>query len=103
MADFDYQKMLRENSDAQGLQSVLDVTMEECAELIQAVSHYKRACGIGQKTSVGRQDALNNLCEEAAQVKCCIDSLSYMLDIASSIEEEYNTAVAKVHERYFEE
>ena len=53
-------------------------TQEECAELIQAISKYNRARGIGQKTNISLEDAKSQLLEELADVKLCIEEILYL-------------------------
>lgn len=50
----------------------LDILMEECAELIQAASKYKRSIGIGLPTPISKEDAVSNFIEEVADVTACI-------------------------------
>ena len=50
----------------------LDILMEECAELIQAASKYKRSIGIGLPTLISKEDAISNFIEEVADVTACI-------------------------------
>lgn len=50
----------------------LDILMEECAELIQAASKYKRSIGIGLPTPINKEDAISNFIEEVADVTACI-------------------------------
>lgn len=54
-----------------GSQMQMDVTQEECAELIQAISKVKRE-GITAKT-------YENLTEELADVEIMIEQMKYML------------------------
>ena len=49
-----------------------DILMEECAELIQAASKYKRSIGIGLPTPISKGDAVSNFIEEVADVTACI-------------------------------
>lgn len=50
----------------------LDLLIEECAELIQAINKYKRSIGIGCKTPITRDEAIANLNEELTDVLVCI-------------------------------
>lgn len=50
----------------------LDILMEECAELIQAASKYKRSIGFGLPTPISKEDAISNFIEEVADVTACI-------------------------------
>lgn len=64
-----------------GLYGQLDMTMEECAELIQACNRYKRAMGKGQATMTTPDEAMENLITEIAHVQNCIDSLKFLLPV----------------------
>lgn len=50
--------------------------VEECAELIQAVSKYRRAVGCPSKAV-----ALENLLEEIADVEIMLEQIKYLLQI----------------------
>lgn len=50
--------------------------MEECAELIQAISKLKRYNPEDPNNKVGRSELIENLYEEVADVLICIDLLS---------------------------
>lgn len=50
--------------------------VEECAELIQAVSKYRRA-----NTEAKRAVALENLIEEIADVEIMLEQIKYLLQI----------------------
>lgn len=51
------------------------VCMEECAELIQAISKLKRYNPEDPANTVGRAELVENLCEEMADVLICFDLL----------------------------
>lgn len=50
--------------------------MEECAELIQAISKLKRFNPEDPNNKVGRSELIENLTEEMADVLICIDMLT---------------------------
>ena len=52
------------------------VCMEECAELIQAISKLKRYNPEDPNNKVGRSELIENLYEEVADVLICIDLLT---------------------------
>ena len=52
------------------------VCMEECAELIQAISKLKRFNPEDPNNKVGRKELIENLYEEMADVLICLDLLS---------------------------
>lgn len=64
-----------------GLEKMLGVAQEECAELIQAISKYNRAFGGGCDTTVTEAEA--NVIEELADVGIIKDELSYFFNKAS--------------------
>lgn len=51
------------------------VCMEECAELIQAISKLKRYNPEDPTNNVGRSELIENLYEEMADVQICLDLL----------------------------
>lgn len=55
--------------------------VEECAELIQAVSKYRRVRGMGQETTESEQVALDNLVEEIADVELMLEQVKHLLQI----------------------
>ncbi|HUU87391.1 MAG TPA: hypothetical protein VMX17_06525 [Candidatus Glassbacteria bacterium] len=61
--------------EAWGEDSQLDMMTEEMAELIQAISKFRRA-----KTQEKKAKAYIHLCEEVADVENMINQLRYMLD-----------------------
>lgn len=58
--------MITDFVQQQGEIAQLDICAEECAELIHAISKYKRAKGIGYKTNVSEGPARMNLIEALA-------------------------------------
>lgn len=64
---------------------ILGIMQEECAELIQAISKYRRANGDGIPTSLDRKTAYNNMVEELADVECCCKWLEKRLDCTEKI------------------
>lgn len=73
--------MIKQIVDSYGEKAQLDITIEECAELIHAVSKYKRAKYGGYKTGVGEDYAKDKLVEAMAQSINAIYSLVYIADI----------------------
>ena len=61
--------------EAWGEDSQLDQITEEMAELIQAISKFRRA-----KTPEKKSKAYIHLCEEVADVENMINQMRYMLD-----------------------
>lgn len=55
-----------------GRNSQLDMLVEECSELIQAIQKLKR-------TNFTGQDQFMNMCEEIADVKIVIEQIEYLI------------------------
>ena len=72
-----------------GLESQLDQTQEECAELIVAISHYRR-----QKT----QKSFDNLIEEIADVTIMIRQLYFIMGY-KDVEKKISEKLARSRER----
>ena len=70
-ADEDLEDPIKEIADHYGLESQLDMLQEECAELIQAVSKYRRA----------KYTYDDHLAEEIADVHIMTCQIIYLLDI----------------------
>ena len=66
-----------------GMTSQLGIAMEECAELIQAISKMNRSAGF-MPDSVKFCEAKENLEEEMADVIVCINQLQKIFDISDS-------------------
>lgn len=69
------------NAEHYGYEAQSNQLVEECAELIQAVSKYRRARGTGQETPLKEQVALDNLIEEIADVEIMLEQIKYLLKI----------------------
>ena len=59
-----------------GVDTQTTTCMEECAELIQAISKLKRYNPEDPNNKVGRKELIENLYEEMADVLICLDLLS---------------------------
>lgn len=71
-----------------GYEAQSNQLIEECAELIQAISKHLRA-----KEWDKEQIALENLIEEIADVEIMLEQIKYLLQIVSPITEEDMQAV----------
>lgn len=71
----------KENGKYYGYEAQSNQLVEECAELIQAVSKYRRARGKGQVTTEKEQMALDNLVEEIADVEIMLEQIKHLLQI----------------------
>lgn len=66
-----------------GIENRIDQTQEECAELIQALSKYRRAVIKRDKTcSVDELKARNMVTEEIADIEICLMQLKKLLSIS---------------------
>lgn len=88
------------NAGRLGKQTLLFQTMEECGELIKAISKYNRVNGIGQKTEANKREVYLNLVEEIADVEICIEQLKYLMSIEPLVEQAKDVAFEKVAKRY---
>lgn len=73
--------MLKSVVDNYGEMAQADMVVEECSELIYAISKLKRASGVGYKTEENVQDATFKVIQEMAHVRNAIRSLQYILGI----------------------
>lgn len=84
-----------------GLKNQLDQTQEEAAELIQAISKYKRAVlACGQPTTMSGLEAVANIVEEIVDVSIMLEQLCDLIQIHQShFDEVYNRKVQRTLER----
>ena len=66
------------NAEHYGYEAQSNQLVEECAELIQAVSKYRRAVAKGEDEKL---IALGNLIEEIADVEIMLEQIKYLLKI----------------------
>lgn len=73
----------KETAKYYGYEAQSNQLVEECAELIQAVSKYHRAvAGLGQPVAEEKKAvALENLIEEIADVEIMLEQVKYLLQI----------------------
>ena len=71
------------NAEHYGYVAQSNQLIEECAELIQAVSKYRRAVErVGEPVSEDKKAiALDNLIEEIADVEIMLEQIKYLLNI----------------------
>lgn len=86
-------------ADRYGLACQLDQTVEEAAELIQAINKYKRATLSGNKEKWAK--CRENMIEETADLQVMIFQLQYLLDF--DIEEIAMSKVARQLKRIEDE
>lgn len=73
---------LKRIAEHYGYEAQSNQLVEECAELIQAVSKYRRASALRRGYSVERhQIAYDNLIEEIADVEIMLEQVKYLLQI----------------------
>ena len=79
----DLRKQNLANAEYFGYEAQSNQLVEECAELIQAVSKYRRAvAGLGQPVAEEKKAvALENLVEEIADVEIMLEQIKYLLQI----------------------
>ena len=96
----------KQNAETLGLDTMTFQTMEECGELIKAISKFNRTRGIGQKTEMGIGNAFNDVLAEIADVEICIEQLKYLLEqrydinVCGIVELKKDQAFTKVAKRY---
>jgi NTP pyrophosphatase (non-canonical NTP hydrolase) len=82
------QNIIRQVVSKFGVPNQLDMVIEECAELIQAINKARRVGIVDQHTihppawesSMTQIEAYNNLCAEVADMKIMLEQIEYMLD-----------------------
>lgn len=67
-----------------GADTMSTVCMEECAELIQAISKLKRYNPEDPTNKVGRSELIENMYEEMADVQICFDLLTEIYGLKPS-------------------
>ena len=87
--------------DFYGEHATVGICMEECSELIHALSKYNRACGDGYVTDTDTKTAYDGLIKAIADATNAIDSVVYIVgidpkDIESSIRESDDEALARL-------
>lgn len=86
-----------------GIESQLNQTQEEAAELIQAINKYRRARGVGQETDQGIVETRANLVEEIVDVSIMLEQLCDLLRITrSEFDRVYEAKVARTTRRRHE-
>ena len=74
---------LKKVADFYGYEEQSNQLIEECAELIQALSKYRRASGKGQPIAdYQKTTVLDNIIEEIADVEVMLEQIKYLLNIS---------------------
>lgn len=78
-----YKRDIMKQAKKFGIENRINQTQEECAELIQALSKYKRTVVKKDKTcSVDELKARNMVTEEIADVEICLAQIKKLLSIS---------------------
>ncbi len=80
--------MVKDLVDYYGEDATIDMLIEECGELIHALSHYKRAKGNGFEISESRAMAYINLVNAFADAANAAESVAYILEMDADYIEE---------------
>jgi len=86
-------------ADHYGFAKQATQTMEECAELIQAITKLQRALGCRYDTPVTPQDAKDHIVEELADVFICVTQLCYLMGCGEQVDEVVNYKLNRQLER----
>lgn len=99
------QELFESNAKKLGLATLFLQTMEECGELVKAISKWRRVNGIGQKTETPKKEAFDKLIEEITDVEICIGQIKYLMGPEARPYFQYakKKALDKVAERYKDE
>lgn len=68
-----------------GIETRVDKTIEECAELIQALCKYKSALERRKAENVSNAKAIYDVTEEMADVSNCIEQMIYLLGVEKQV------------------
>ncbi len=84
-----------------GTLTMYNQTIEECSELILAISKFKRAKGFGQPTEIEPSEARANLMEEIVDVQICLDGLitACLKVLPGALDHIYNEKVERTKKR----
>lgn len=86
-------------ADKYGMFAQIGQTTEECAELIKALNKYKRVFNVGQTTNVSEAEAVDNVCEEIADVSIMLEQMIYLFGIEDAVKEMYEKKLQRTYER----
>ncbi len=90
MTPQEQQAVIEQAADTYGRLPQMDMAMEECAELIQAVAKVKRRPG---------SITFNNLYEEMADVEIMIAQLKYLFACDAEVEKKKQFKLRRLNER----
>lgn len=92
-------EQFRANAEALGEETLRFQTIEECGELIKALSKYNRTLGIGQPTEVTQRQAWHDVLREIADVRICITQLEFLTNSYQDVSKYMDMAIHKVAKR----
>lgn len=90
---------IKEIADKYGMFAQIGQTTEECAELIQSLNKYKRVLHVGQATNISETEAIDNICEEIADVSIMIEQMIYLFGVEDTVQEIYEKKLERTYER----
>lgn len=87
-------------ADKYGFTAQANQTMEECAELIQALNKYIRFSGTGQ-TYIPKftEEPRDNVIEEIADVHIMLEQLKYLMDCNNAVKDMMQLKIERTIER----
>ena len=91
-------------ADTYGFMAQARQTMEECAELIRALSKYMRTLGSGEPAikdgkRIYPEAARDNVVEEIADVTIMLEQLTHLLDCKTELSQWKRLKIERTHER----
>lgn len=97
-----YLYKLYEQAKHFGLESRMLQCTEECGELIQALSKYKRILQGDKTCKVKEQQAINMILEEIADVEITLKQLKYLLGKTEAVEHIKVRKIIRTEQRMLE-
>lgn len=97
-----YLSKLFEQAERFGLENRMLQCMEECGELIQALSKYKRILQGDKTCKVKGQQAINMVLEEIADVEITLKQIKYLLCKTEAVEHIKVRKVIRTEQRMLE-
>lgn len=87
-------------ADKYGFTAQANQTMEECAELIQALNKYMRSLGVGQ-TYIPKftENPRDNVIEKIADVQIMLEQLKYLMDCDEAVQDMIKLKLERTIER----
>ena len=95
-----YEKEYKLFLDTWGLVSQIDIAIEEMAELITALSKYKRLLRVPKNHAGREKEYLDNIREEIADASLCIEQMTMHFG-KEEIDQTREEKVQRVMKKYF--